>query len=447
MYKERKAPGPDGVSPRLLKNCAPQLASVFTNIFNDSLSLRKVPAIFKKATIIPVPKKTSVSCLNDYRPVALTAVPMKTFERIVLKFIKSLLPPAFDPHQFAYRANRSVEDAISLCLHKILLHLESPGTYARVLFIDYSSAFNTIIPAKLHFKLINNLHFPAALCDWILDFLLNRHQVVRISNMLSSSIPLSTGAPQGCVLSPCLYSLFTSDCVATDSNTHIVKFADDTTICGFISGNNETHYRTQIGNTVNWCAENNLVLNVAKTKELIVDFRKVKNTKEVLTIDGKVVDQVTSFKFLGTHIANNLKWQENISDICKKARQRLYFLRTLNSFNINNKILVSFYRATVESVLTRSFLVWYKAASQKDLKKLNSIIRTAGKIIRTPLPSLDKLYSERSLKRTLAIIKDSHHPANDLFVFLRSGKRLRTFMGNKRFTNSFYPSAVHVFNS
>ena len=171
------------------------------------------------------------------------------------------------------------------------------------------------------------------------------------------------------------------------------------------------------------------------------------NIKEPLVINGQAVEQVAEFKFLGTYIQENLKWHSNLNDIRKKARQRLYFLRTLNTFHVQQKILVSFYRATIESILTRSILVWFKAATIKDLNYLNSIIHQAEKIIHTSLPSLDKLYSERTLKRTLSIIKDDHHPSHELFTFLKSGKRLRTFMGNKRFTNSFYPSAVHVFNN
>ena len=139
---------------------------------------------------------------------------MKAFERIVLKYIKSLIPSGFDQYQFAYRANRSTEDAITLCLHRILQHLESPSTYARVLFIDYSSAFNTILPSKLHNKLLHDLKFPAALCDWILDFLIDRQQFVRIHDLHSDLKFLSTGTPQGCVLSQMLYSFFTFDCVA-----------------------------------------------------------------------------------------------------------------------------------------------------------------------------------------------------------------------------------------
>ncbi|KAK7501775.1 hypothetical protein BaRGS_00006861, partial [Batillaria attramentaria] len=87
----RKAAGPDNISPRLLRTCTDQLSGVFTDIFNMSLSQCTVPQCFKKSTVIPVPKKKStVSCLNDYRSAALTSVVMKTLERLILQFLKSL---------------------------------------------------------------------------------------------------------------------------------------------------------------------------------------------------------------------------------------------------------------------------------------------------------------------------------------------------------------------
>ena len=92
----RKAAGPDNISPCLLKLCADQLSSVFTDIFNVSLSQYKIPHCFKKSTIIPVPKKSTASFLNDYRPVALTSVVMKTLERLVLQFLKSIIDPLLD---------------------------------------------------------------------------------------------------------------------------------------------------------------------------------------------------------------------------------------------------------------------------------------------------------------------------------------------------------------
>ena len=120
----RKAAGPDGVVGRILKDCADELTGVFTDIYNLSLSLSHVPVCFKTSTIIPVPKQSVTTCLNDYRPVALTPLPAKCLERLIMKHITSITPASFDPYQFAYRKNRSTEDAIAIVFHTALEHLE-----------------------------------------------------------------------------------------------------------------------------------------------------------------------------------------------------------------------------------------------------------------------------------------------------------------------------------
>ncbi len=114
-----------------------------------------------------------------------------------------MLPASLDPLQFAYRSNRSTDDAIAFTLHTALSHLENKNTYVRMLFLDYSSAFNTIVPATLVAKL-QTLGLNRSLCSWILDFLTGRIQVVRMGNNTSSPLTLNAGAPQGCVLSPLL---------------------------------------------------------------------------------------------------------------------------------------------------------------------------------------------------------------------------------------------------
>ncbi|KAI3353809.1 hypothetical protein L3Q82_005035 [Scortum barcoo] len=176
------------------------------------------------------------------KDMSMAAISPECFERIVLKHIIDIIPAGLDQYQFAYRENRSTEDAVSIALHTALTHLQLPNTYMRMLFVDFSSAFNTVIPDKLILKL-HNLGLPSSLCHWIRDFLTNRPQVVRIGDNTSSTLVLSTGTPQGCVLSPALFTLFTSDCSAIHSTNTIVKFEDDTTIVGLISHNDETHYR------------------------------------------------------------------------------------------------------------------------------------------------------------------------------------------------------------
>ncbi len=171
----RKAAGPDNIPGRVLKDCAEQLTDVLTDIFNTSLSQPVIPTCLKSTKIIPVPKKSPVSCLNDYRPIALTPIIMKCLERLVMHNIKTSLPNTLDPLPFAYRPNRSTDDAISSTLHLSLTHLENKDSYVRMLFIVFSSAFNTIIPQQLINKLrllgLNN-----SLCNWILDFLTGRPQ-------------------------------------------------------------------------------------------------------------------------------------------------------------------------------------------------------------------------------------------------------------------------------
>ncbi|KAF7699163.1 hypothetical protein HF521_003905 [Silurus meridionalis] len=150
----RKAAGPDGITGRVLKACADKLAPVFTEIFNLSLEQSVVPSCFKQSTIVPVPKKPQLACFNDYGPVALTSVVMKCFERLVRDFITASLPDPLDPLQFAYCQNRSTEDAIAHLLHTTISHqYQRNGNYTKMLFADYSSAFNTIIPSTLTSKL------------------------------------------------------------------------------------------------------------------------------------------------------------------------------------------------------------------------------------------------------------------------------------------------------
>uniref|UniRef100_A0A4W5RMB7 Reverse transcriptase domain-containing protein n=1 Tax=Hucho hucho TaxID=62062 RepID=A0A4W5RMB7_9TELE len=398
-----------------------------------------IPTCFKQTTIVPVPKNTKATCLNDYRPVALTSVAMKCFERLVMAHINTIIPETLDPLQFAYRPNRSTDYAISMALHTALSHLDKRNTYVRMQFIDYSSAFNTILPSKLIPKL-RILGLNTSLCNWILDFLTGRPHVVRVGSNTSATLILNTGAPQGCVLSPLLYSLFTHDCMARHDSNTIIKFADDTTVVGLITNNDETAYGEEVRDLAGWCQNNNLSLNVTKTKEMIVDYRKRRTEHAPILIDRAVVEQVESFKFLGVHINNQLEWSKHTKTVVKRARQSLFPLRKLKRFGMGPEILKRLYSCNIESILTGCITAWYGNCSASDRKALQRLVCTAQYITGAKLPAIQDLYTRRCKRKALKIVKDPSHLSHRLFSLLPHSKRYRSAKSiTKKASQQFLP--------
>ncbi len=139
----------------------------------------------------------------------------------------------------------SYDDAVNMGINYVLQYLDRPGTYVRILFVDFSSAFNTIIPNHLLPKL-TQLSVPTSICEWINSFLTDRQQLGRLGKFSSSTCTFSTGAPQGCVLSPLLFSLYTNDCTSKDPSVKLLKFADDTTLIGLIQDRDVSAYRQEV---------------------------------------------------------------------------------------------------------------------------------------------------------------------------------------------------------
>ncbi|KAK1788770.1 hypothetical protein P4O66_002580 [Electrophorus voltai] len=262
---------------------------------------------------------------------------------------------------------------------------------------------NTIIPSLLTTKL-GDLGLHTSLCDWISNFLTDRPQSVRVGNCASSTLTLSTGAPQDCVLSPLLYSLYTYDCTATSSSNTIVKFADDTVVVGLISDNDERAYLEEIKHLENWCQENNLLLN-------------------------------------------DLSWSRHTSSLAKKARQRLYHLRRLRDFRLPSKVLRNFYTCTVESILTGNITVWFGNSTKQDRQALQRLVHSAERITHSELPDLQTTYYKQCQTKARKIVKDPTHPNNRLFSLLRSGRRFRSLKAKtERLKRSFFPQAIRALN-
>ena len=176
-----------------------------------------------------------------------------------------------DPLQFAYQAGRGVEDAKLFILDTIYKHLERSHTYARLLFADFSSAFNTMQPVVSARKLKANFHLADQLILWIVDFLTNRPQKVFVNNRFSDVITTCTGSPKGCFLSPLLFILYTDDYRSKYEDSFLVKFSDDTALLSLCSDDKQDHGPVPT-EFVDWCDDTFLELNVEKTKEMVIDF-------------------------------------------------------------------------------------------------------------------------------------------------------------------------------
>jgi len=226
---------------------------------------------------------------------------------------------------------------------------------------------------------------------------------VRLGPHLSSTLTLSTGSPQGCVLSPLLYALYTYDCTPTYPTNHIIKYADDTTVVGCVHGGEETAYRAEVKDLPCWCSDNNLTLNILKTKELILDFRKHRQDYTPLLINWERLEIVTTFRFLGTYLSAEHSWTYNIR---------------------------------------------YAGSTAEDRKAVQRVINTAQKIIGCPLPSLENISISCCLRGTKAIVRDPSHPAYPLFDLLPSGRHYRSVKSHtNRLTYSFFPWAIWTANT
>ena len=255
------------------------------------------------------------------------------------------------------------------------------------------------------------------------------------------------GSPQGCVLSAFLFILYTDDCRSNHDNRFIIKYADDSVIVSLLD-NDEVGHGQVTEDFLSCCNDAFLELNISKAKELCIDFRHGPHPTQNTDICGQPVEIVPSYKYLGTIIDSNLKFDVNTDMLCKKGQQRLFCLRKLARFNVDRDLMKLFYSAYIHSVISFSIICWYGNLAIKDKNSLRRIVKTASKITGIQLESLDPFYDRQLLMKARSIRQDSAHSLNSEYILLPSGRRLCVPRTTKnKYKYSFVPASIRAVNA
>ena len=229
------------------------------------------------------------------------------------KFLLPALPKPLFNDQFAFRPTGSTTAALAYVLHHITRILED-NSYVRVLFIDYSRAFDTINHELLIRKLMT-FDVPSNVVRWIANFLTGRTQAVSSDCKLSSWLPITQSIVQGSGIGPLLYIIFASDLKLLSAVNVLCKYADDKTL--LIPEKTDICLEDEFDHIMFWSAQNKLKLNLAKTKEMVFHRPSPYHFVDPPLLHN--IERVTSFKLLGVLLTNTLSMDMHVNHIAPRG--------------------------------------------------------------------------------------------------------------------------------
>jgi hypothetical protein len=324
---KKKAPGYDLITAELLKELPRKGLVYLTSLFNSILRTTEFPLQWKYSQIrmILKPGKPPNSP-SSYRPISLLPLCSKIFEKLLYKRILAAIPQGIIPnHQFGFRERHSTVHQLHRVVDFLASSLEKK-MYAAGIFLDVSSAFDRVWHDGLLFKIKNIL--PHTYYLILKSFLSNRYFSVKEGTANSSIRQILAGVPQGAVLSPLLYSLYSSDFPLTDQ-TVTATFADDTTILAHDENSENVTLTLQHHMNLihNWCNSWKVKLNTEKSRHVTFTLRR--QTCPPVYFNNSPIPQTTSVKYLGLTLDRRLTWNPHTRLKKKTLNSRLKLIFTL----------------------------------------------------------------------------------------------------------------------
>lgn len=362
--RTNSAPGADGVSAGIIKDIRQLILEPLTHLINASFEDGEFPPQLQRAAVLPIFKKGDKRLVTNYRPVSLLSVFSKIFEYAMLSRLNGFIQKynILSTRQHGFSKGKSTTTAFYDYLKFIIQKVEKRQC-PLVIYCDLSKAFDCVP----HNRLLNKLdHYGirGTAGKWLTSYLGNRSQFVRLNFVnanstnvfVSNDLPISTGVPQGSVLSPLLFNLYLNDLVTYLHDSLTIMYADDTTILLSSESLVDTIAAASVcvNSLYTWFTANGLVLNKNKTHFMIFHPRQ---RSIQIPDDVNVITPISSVKFLGITITETLDWADHCNELTRKIHSKCFLFRSIRSSMSLNALLNAYY-AEIQSRLSYGIIFW-----------------------------------------------------------------------------------------
>lgn len=318
--------------------------------------------------MVPKPGKDPTQ-ITSYRPISLLSILSKLFEKSLMHYLNPIIASQniIPPHQFGFRKNHSTIEQV----HRIVTLIRNTfeqKKYCTSLFIDISQAFDKVWHKGLIYKITQLL--PPCTHKILTSYLNNRTFVVKMNNSISNSKLISAGVPQGSILGPFLYTVYTAD-MPTHLHTHTATFADDTALLSIHKNRiiASQQLQTHIDILEKWLELWKIQVNPSKCVH--VTFTLNKSCCPKISVNGSIVPEKTQVKYLGIHLDRRLTWAPHIdaklTQIKLKLTQLNWLLNAHSHLSLDNKIIL--YKSMIKPIWTYGIQLW-GTASASNIEKL-----------------------------------------------------------------------------
>ena len=417
-----KAPGPDGIHGKILKNCAEGICYPLTKNFKISYNTGQIPNEWKLANVVPVHKKGSKLTTENYRPISLTCLVMKIFESLVRDELMKKCQNLITDKQHGFLPQRSCTTQLVPFSDSLALSLND-ASRTDVVYFDFAKAFDSVNHDIILGKLKSNFNINGKLLKFMVNYLQDRQQRVVIGGHYSTDRVVTSGVPQGSILGPLLFVLFINDMPdVVSEGTNLLLYADETKIWRRISDwNDHVILQNDILSLFNWSRLNLMTFHPHKCKVLSVTLQHSTFVHDIVfpfhsfhyCLDGtdrSMLEYVTTEKDLGVEISNRFSWCQHVSALYNKASSRLGLTRRVCHFvncKVQKRIL---YLALVRSLFEHVSVIWHPSGPQ-----VSNLERIQKRGVKWILGEEDHHYSDYEYTKRLVDLKIM--PLSSKFIF------------------------------